>query len=214
LTKKSNSGTSYEFSSKNTGIKRITLVFSGSQIHGEQSTQIQNKKLYTPLISYFQNTDVEITYFLEEEKVFQKEEEKNEANLSKGTNSQTKKKLQNISQVYTGAIKFESIGLKIYFDERFVLRAGQKVVKKDLIGIKLTSDLDIKNQFWYRNIFDDFQFKRISRMWGFGLLVINFLCFLKYLMDLVVKVNNPVVKELMDKYSILGIILGLLLCFC
>ena len=170
---------------------------------------IQNKKLYISLISYFQNSDIDIIYELQEEKIFQKEEEKNEINLSKSFSPQIKKKIQNISQVYTGAIKFDNIGLKIYFTEDFVLRAGQKVTKKDLIGIKLTSNLNKKNQFWYRNIFDDFQFKKISRFWGYGLLIINFLCFLKYLMDLFVKINNPAIKTLTDKYSIIATILGI-----
>lgn len=195
MTKKSNSGTSYEFSSKTKGMKRITLVFSGSQIYSEGQNMSLTKKNYNSLVEYFQKNDVSISYYIEQERNFREEKEINENNFfspKPGENAIQKInniRLQNTQQVYTGKVTFHEMGLKVYFDEKSVLWAGQKVQVKDLIGIKLTSPNDDQKLHWYKNIFNDIQYKRLNRIWLSGLLVVHCFALGIYTMNYFVNYN-------------------------
>jgi hypothetical protein len=186
LTKKSTSGTSYEFSSKNKGMKRITLVFSGSQIYPESQNTSLTANTYNTLIDYLRTNHIEISYFIEQEKSYREEKEINDVNLflQKETSNVTKMasaiRLEGVQQVYTGIVMFKEMGLKVYFDEASVMTAGQKVNVKDLIGLKLTSPDRNNNEGWYRNIFKDFVYLKVSMGWIVFILVAISVSFLTY----------------------------------
>lgn len=164
------------------------------------------------LISYLQKSPIEITYFVEQENVFAREESPQEPTPSKVSTpalSQRRGQLiQSENQVCTGVVHFGQMRYKMVFNEAFVLRAGETVTLKDMVGVKLTCRVNSKFESWYRNAFQDFLYRRFFRVWVLGLLVVFSLCLVKHSVDIYQNYQNEVVRALSSGVSVAEVIVG------